>query len=182
MVYKYSELLNHRDFGNDKKIKQSIENKILFKLECGLYSDKEKTSDLEIIAKLYERAIFTSDSAYFYHGLADNIPSHYYLATKKRTRKIIDKRIIQTFGVDEYFLIGDGYIYYNNVKLRIYDKERMLIELVRNKNKISYDMYKEIISNYRNIVNELNFLKLQRYLEKFSNGSNLLKTIQEEVL
>jgi len=159
MIYKYSELKNNN------KIKQAIENKLLFKLDCGLYSDKEKVSDLEIIAKLYEKAILNSDSAYFYHGLTDNIPRNYYLATKKRARKIVDKRIVQTFSVDKYFLIGEEFIYYNNIKIRIYDKERMLIELVRNKNKISYDMYKEIINNYRNIVDNLNFLKLQKYLE-----------------
>lgn len=34
---------------------------------------------------------------------------------------------------DKYFDIGDTFIKYNNIKIRVYDKERMLIELVRNK-------------------------------------------------
>ena len=83
---------------------------------------------------------------------------------------------------DRYFNIGITYIYYNNVKIKIYDKERMLIELVRNKNNMSYDMYKEIINNYRSIVDELNFLKLQDYLSNFKNKDKYLKIIQEEVL
>lgn len=83
---------------------------------------------------------------------------------------------------DKYFDIGASEIYYNNVKIRIYDKERLLIELVRNKNNISYDMYKEIIGNYRQIIYELNLLKLQTYLNKFKNSSKYLKMIQEEVL
>ena len=83
---------------------------------------------------------------------------------------------------DKYFDIGDYFIYYNNIKIRIYDKERMLIELVSNKNKISYDMYKEIIKNYRDIIDSLNILKLQGYLEKFNDGEKYLKIIQEEVL
>ena len=58
----------------------------------------------------------------------------------------------------------------------------MLIELVRNKNNMSYDMYKEIINNYRSIVDELNFLKLQDYLSNFKNKDKYLKIIQEEVL
>ncbi len=33
--------------------------------------------------------------------------------------------------------------------INIYDKERMLIELIRNKNQMAFDYYKEIISNYR---------------------------------
>jgi len=182
MVYRYSELLKINNYNNDNKIKQALNNKLLFKLESGLYSEKEKVSDLEIIAKLYENAIFTSDSAYFYHGLTDNIPKSYFLATKKSARKIKDARVEQTFGVDDYFLIGESYIYYNNIKLRIYDKERMLIELVRNKNKIAYDMYKEIINNYRNMIDKINYLKLQNYLEEFKYGDNILKVIKEEVL
>lgn len=58
----------------------------------------------------------------------------------------------------------------------------MIIELVRNKNKISYDMYKEVINNYRDVIDSLNILKLQRYLEKFNDGEKYLKIIQEEVL
>ena len=41
------------------------------------------------------------------------------------------------------------------IKINIYDKERMLIDLARNKNKIGYDLYKEIISNYRKLANSL---------------------------
>ena len=54
--------------------------------------------------------------------------------------------------------------------------------MVRNKNNMSYDMYKEIINNYRSIVDELNFLKLQDYLSNFKNKDKYLKIIQEEVL
>jgi len=58
---------------------------------------------------------------------------------------------------DKYFDIGDTFIKYNNIKIRVYDKERMLIELVRNKKNIPYDMYKEIVNNYRKIIESLNF-------------------------
>ena len=43
-------------------------------------------------------------------------------------------------------------------------------------------MYKEIINNYRNIIDSLNLLKLQKYLSKFKEGEKYLKMIQEEVL
>ena len=44
-----------------------------------------------------------------------------------------------------------------DAEVNIYDKERMLIELVRNKKNIPYDMYKEIVNNYRKIIESLNF-------------------------
>lgn len=182
MIYKYSELLKKRIYNSDIEIKKAIADEKLFKTDFGLYSDKKVNSKLEIISKKYENYIFNSDSAFFYHGLTDNIPLKYYIASKRGSQKIKNKDIVQTFMDDKYFEIGDTFIFYNNVKLRIYDKERMLIELVRNKNSISYDMYKEIINNYRNIIDSLNLLKLQDYLNKFNDGEKYLKIIQEEVL
>ena len=182
MIYKYSELLKKRIYTSDVDIKKAITNSKLFKIDFGLYSDKKINSKLEIISKKYENYIFNSDSAFFYHGLTDNIPSKYYIASKRGSQKIKNEDIVQTFMDDKYFEIGDTFIFYNNIKLRIYDKERMLIELVRNKNSISYDMYKEIINNYRNIIDSLNLLKLQDYLSKFYDGEKYLKIIQEEVI
>ena len=182
MLYRYNELLKNEKFSSDKKIKDALHDKKIFKLDCGFYSEKEDYSELEFISKKYCNAIFNSDSAYFYHGLTDNIPTKYYLSTRKKARKITNYKVVQTFMEDKYFDIGLTEIYYNNVKIRIYDKERLLIELVRNKNNISYDMYKEIISNYRQIINSLNLIKLQTYLNKFNNGTKYLKIIQEEVL
>ena len=43
----------------------------------------------------------------------------------------------------------------------------MLIELVRGKNGMGYDMYKEIITNYRKISDDLNMEKLEKYLSYF---------------
>lgn len=182
MIYKYSELLKKRIYNSDIEIKKAINDERLFKIDFGLYSDKKINSKLEIISKKYENYVFNSDSAFFYHGLTDNIPLKYHLAGKRGAQKIKNEDIIQTFMDDKYFEIGDSFIYYNSVKLRIYDKERMLIELVRNKNSISYDMYKEIINNYRNLINSLNLLKLQDYLSKFNDGEKYLRIIQEEVL
>ena len=36
---------------------------------------------------------------------------------------------------------------YDGVDIVIYDKERLLVELIRNKRKFSFDFYKEIIEN-----------------------------------
>jgi len=182
MVYKYNELINIEEYKHDIKIKKALNEKKLFKLENGLYSDREYNNDLEIISKLYDSAIFTGESAYFYHGLTNVIPRYYYLDTKRKARKIIDKRVKQTFSVDEYFSIGKTTINYNNAEITIYDKERMLIELIRNKNNIPFDMYKEIIENYRKKIDSINFLKVDEYLDSFKNSDNLFKAIQLEVM
>ena len=69
----------------------------------------------------------------------------------------------------------------DNNYVYMYDKERLLIELIRKRNKIPFDYYKEIISNYRDIAYELDMNKLEEYLDYINNGNNLFAIIQREV-
>ena len=57
----------------------------------------------------------------------------------------------------------------------------MLIELARSKNQMGYDMYKEIITNYRKIVDDLDMEKIENYLTHFSYEDKLFEIIQDEV-
>ena len=82
---------------------------------------------------------------------------------------------------NHFFETGKTEINHNNVNINIYSKERMLIELVRNKNSIAFDYYKEIISNYREIADEIDMSLLAEYLEKFTNGKNIFEIIHREV-
>ena len=66
--------------------------------------------------------------------------------------------------------------------INVYDKERMLIELIRNKNQIAFDYYKEIISNYRKIINDLDISKIEEYIEIFPHEEHIYETVQREVL
>ena len=50
--------------------------------------------------------------------------------------------------------MGKTKMNYDGVDIVIYDKERLLVELIRNKRKFSFDFYKEIIASYRKIVHE----------------------------
>ena len=63
----------------------------------------------------------------------------------------------------------------------MYDKERLLIELIRKRRQIPFDYYKEIIANYREIVDELDMYKIEQYLSLFKNDLNLSETLQREV-
>ena len=182
MIYRYNELRKIKQYGQHIKIEEALKAKKLFKFENSLYSENEYTSELEIIAKLYEDAIFIGHSAFFYHGLTNIIPKHYYLNTKRKARKINDNRVKQTFSMDDYFEVGKTTLNYNNVEIVIYDKERMLIEVVRNKNTLPFDMYKEIIENYRRKIGKINMLKVEEYLDLFKNNDNLFNVIQLEVL
>ncbi|MBQ9133393.1 MAG: hypothetical protein IJX64_02545 [Clostridia bacterium] len=179
MLLSFNECLNK--YGNLYQINKMIESKQLYKLEPGIYSDKERVSELEFVSYKYPHAIFTMDSAFYYHGLTDVIPSRFCLATKKNARIITDKHVKQFFHRNEIFDIGVSALEQGNTQIRIYDQERMLIELVRNKNTLPFDYYKEIIESYRKRIDSLDIEKLQEYISVFPKQNYIFETIQLEV-
>jgi hypothetical protein len=179
MVYFRNELDKNKY--STYQLNKAIENKELFKVDNGLYSDVEFVNPLEIIIKKYPNAIFTLDSAYYYYDLTDVIPDYFYLATKRSDSRINDKNIKQVFIPNDLFEFGKTKIEVENVKINIYDEERMLVELIRKKNLIPFDYYKEIINNYRKKTDKLDIYKIQEYISYYKNESLLYDTLMREV-
>lgn len=180
MILTYTECINI--YRNDYQLEKAIAEEHIYRLESGLYSTKRYFSELEIIAKKYPNAILTGEYAFYCHDLTDVIPEKYYIATKAKAAKLLDSRIIQSYVRDDLLMLGVIEKDINGVIVKIYDKERMLIELLRNKNSIPYDLYKEIIGNYRKIIEELQIWRIQEYAEIFPKSKMIKKALEQEVL
>ena len=155
---------------------------ILFQKEKGLYSDKKICSELELMTAKYPRAIFARSSAYYYYGLTDIIPDYYCLTTKREDSRIKDKRVKQSFVNDDLYDIGKCLIEYQSVKIPIYSRERLLVDLIRFRGRIPFDYYKDVIGNYRRIINDMDFFSMEDYAEKVKGGKKIMDAIQLEVL
>ena len=94
----------------------------------------------------------------------------------------MDNRIKQIYVNEDIFNLGIEEKEENGVKIRIYDKERMLIELLRAKNSMPYDLYKEIINHYREIIYSLELWRIQEYASVFPKSKMISKALDEEVL
>lgn len=179
MLYNHSEIKNK--YKSTYQIRKAIKNKEIFKIEKGIYSDIPSVHYLSVVMKKFPYGIFTSYSAYYYYNLTDVIPDKMYLATNRNATTITAKDIKQIRMTDELYNLGKTQIEYEGITINVYDKERMLIELAKNKNQIGYDLYKEIISNYRKQVNSLDTQKIEEYLQYYVNGDKLFEIIQDEV-
>ena len=180
MLLSYYECIEK--YGSDYKLKKELASGNIFMKEKGVYSTKRNVSEIDIILRKYPKAVCTGKSAFFYHSLTDDIPGHYYLATKRTDTRIKDSRIKQSFIKDEIFDAGIIELQYNNSNLRVYNLERMLIELMRFRAKMPMDYYKEIIQNYRKISPEMDFGLVEDYAVMFRNGARLMDMILLEVL
>ena len=179
MILSYTECIEK--YGNYYQLEKAVAEECIYRVEAGLYSTKPYANELEIIFKKYPNAILTGEYAFYCHNLTDVIPEKYYIATKAKAAKLLDSRIIQIYVRDDLLMLGVTEKDINGVKVKIYDKERMLIELLRNKNTMSYDLYKEIIGNYRRIIEELQIWRIQEYAEIFPKSKMIKKALEEEV-
>lgn len=179
MLYTRKEI--SEKYNSTYQLNKALENKEIFKIQNGIYSDCEYVNPLSVISKKYPNFIFTMDSAFYYWNLTDVIPDKFCLATKKTSIRISDGDIKQYFVDDELFELGVTTLSVENTNLRIYDKERMLVELVRKKNQMPFDYYKEIISNYRKISSQLDAYKISDYISYYKNEETLYDRVQSEV-
>lgn len=180
MLFNYGEC--EAKFGSHYKINKAIQDGLLYKIANGVYSDTKQVSELEVISFKYPRAVFTLNSAFYYYSLTDVIPHKYHLATSKDAHKISDPRVKQVFCRNEKFPVGIATMDYQGVDIRIYDRERMLIELIRYAKRLPFDYYKEIIESYRRTVYTLDIQRLQEHISAFPKGDSIMEAIELEVL
>ncbi len=179
MILLYKELI--KQYKSDYGIKKLIKTGKIFKIEKGIYSDNNNVNYLEVLTKKYPNAIFTLDSAFYYHNLTDVIPEKECLALRRNSTKISDDRVKVIYYQDKFFEIGKSILRVNGIEIPIYDKERMLVELIRNRKTLGFDYYKEIIGNYREIKDSLNTKKIAEYISKFAIEDYLYDVIMKEV-
>lgn len=180
MIMTYKECIEK--YGNAYQVSKVMEAGFVYKIEEGIYSDDEFESEVAIILKKYPKAVLTGEYAFYVHGLTDVVPEQYSLATEQKAAAITDKRVKQIYTRNDLLHLGEVEQVVEGALIRIYDKERMLIELLRNKNKMPYDLYKEIIYNYRKIINELDIWRIQEYAEIFPKSKMIKKALDEEVM
>ncbi len=61
-------------------------------------------------------------------------------------------------------------------------KERLLIELLRYKSKLPFDLYKEVLLNFRKIITQLNMQDIQDYAMAVPKRKMIMEALQMEVL
>ena len=180
MIYTYNECIDR--YKNDYQIKKALNSGELRKVEAGIYSDEDFELETAVISKKYPKAVFTMDSAFYYLGLTDTVPDKYHLVTDKDSSKIRDGRVMQSFENNSILELGVTEREVDGVKLRMYSYERMLLELLRNKNKMPFDRYKEIIQNYRKRVDKMDITLLLDMAEEMPKSDMIIKALELEVL
>ena len=180
MLYKYSDL-KKKGYAH-KDIERLVDQRIMFKIEKGVYSNRRNVTELSTFLVKHPNVIFTLESAFFYHGMTSKRPDKYVVVTKKPAWRIVDPQIKQYFMDAAIYDIGVTKIQVNNTLIPIYDKERMLIELVRYRKKLDPEYYQEIKNYYHRHPEIIDMRKLKGYLNQFVSKKKITEVILTEVL
>lgn len=170
------------EYGSDYKIQQKVNSGELFKVGKAIYSEDRYVPELAVLAYQYPNAVLTMHNAFYLHGLTDVIPDEYDFATDRNAAKIRDKRVKQYYVSSDFFEQGAESIKYKGYPIRVYNRERMLIELLRYKSKLPFDYYKEVLLNYRKIIPQLNMQAVQDYAYEAPKSGKIMEMLQMEVL
>ncbi len=180
MLYTYKESV--QKYGSKYKLQKAIETGEIFRQDDGIYSDERYVAEEYVIAAKYKNAVYTLDSAFYRYGLTDVIPEKYYLATDRNAAKISDDRVVQVFEKRNLLQLGAVTVEQDGCIIHIYDRERLLVELLRHKSKFPFDYYKEIVLSYRDIIVDLDIRRIQDYAYAVPKSAKILERLQLEVL
>ena len=164
------------------RIAQAVRRGELYKVARGVYSDTRRHRDVEMLLKKYPTSVVTMLSAYYYYGLTDNVPDKIHLAVERDGTKIRDANVVEYFVPKGTGSIGVVNAELHGMALRIFDKERLLIETVRMRTKMPLDLYHEVVSSYRRDADTLSPAKMEDYLDAFPKREIIFDVIKREVL
>jgi len=180
MLYTWDEVKN--EYGYPLKIREALNDGKIYRVGRGLYSDKPHVNPFILLSVKHPYAIITMNTAFYIYGLTDVVPDKTYLATKRNATRISDNSVTQVFLSDGIFEQGKTKIEYDGATITIYDRERILVEALRNSKSLPFDYYKEIISGFRKISSDLDFYKLEDYIAIFKRSDALFNMLRREVL
>lgn len=144
----------------------------------GIYTKKGKNvNDFFLLQYRYKKGIFSHNTALYFYHLTDRTPLKYDLTFESKTR-LHDNTIEAHYVKDELFNIGLSNISFSDgTSIRVYDTERTIIDIIRNRSKIDTQILNTSIKEYMK-KKDKNMVNLAKYAKIF-NVENILKRYME---
>lgn len=138
----------------------------LIKIAPGFYVDKNYLfDDYYILQRRYPKYIFSGMSALYIHGLTDKIPNFMDVTAPQGyhpSRKKIDNLSIRAISNTDIYNLGiiEAETMFGN-KVKVYDQERVICDLVKYRDKYDGETFVKAIREYLKKVNDQ--IKLFKY-------------------
>lgn len=136
------------------KRQELIQNGYIEKVRTGYYQwiDPEDFSEVSTVKRLFPDAIFCMDTALLHYGYSDRTPMEWHLAVSKdsgKSRFKIDYPRVKAYYLEPALLeMGLTTSEKDGHSIRIYDRDRVICDCLRYRNKMDREMFNKAIRAY----------------------------------
>lgn len=153
-----------------RKIQQLIQEGYIEKVRYGYYQwiNPDDFSEIGTINRLFPDAILCMDTALRYYGYNNRTPGNWHLAVSKdsgKSRFKINYPFVKPYYVEPSVLeLGLNIGEIDGHSIRIYDKDRVICDCLRYRNKMDKEIFNKAIRSYINDTGK-SIPKLMKYAE-----------------
>lgn len=139
-----------------RKVQQLIREGHVEKIRYGYYQwvNSDDFSEVGTISRLFPDAVLCMDTALRYYGYSDRTPGNWHLTVSKDSNKSrfkIDYPFVKPHYVEPFVLeLGLTSGKMDGHSIRIYDKDRVICDCLRHRNKMDKEIFNKAIQNYIN--------------------------------
>ena len=160
-----------------RQIQRMVENGEILRIKRGYYqyAGVDEPNEAAMIAKLFPEAVICMDTALFCYGYSDRTPLEWHLTVSReisKSRFKLSYPAVKPYYIDDKYLdIGITALEIGGQKIKIYDRERVICDCLKHKNKIDREMFNKAVQAYlndskKNIKNLASYAKQLRVYKK----------------
>ena len=137
-----------------RPLQKLVDKGLVEKVRYGYYQwiDHDDLSEISTIIRLFPDAVLCMYSALRYYEYSDRIPGEWHLAVSKHSGKSrfkIDYPFVKPYYVEPSILeLGLTYGDINGHEVRIYDKDRLICDCIRYRNRMDKEIFNKAIQSY----------------------------------
>jgi len=163
-------------------LKKLIDEGYVERLKFGYYQwqDERAFSEATVIARLFPDAVICMESALQYYGYTDRTPATWCLAVDKHSTKSrfnIDYPSVKPHYIpEEQMTLGVEMINIEDTDLKIFNRERVICDCLRQENKMDVEIFNKAIQAYIKDPKK-NVPRLMEYAKILRTGNKVRKMI-----
>lgn len=163
-----------------RDIQRMLNEGLIEKIKRGYYHWTESygKDEIVIINRLFPDGVLCMDTALFYYKYSDRTPAEWHITIDKNTsrqRTHVEYPVIKAYRVESELLpLGETKGEIDSQKVRIYDRDRTICDVLRNMNKMDKEIFNKAIQGYvkdpkKNIPNLVQYAKALRVQKRLKD-------------
>jgi len=154
------------------ELNRYIKNGVIIRIKQGYYqlNTAQDLDEAALISHMFADGVLCMDTALFHYRYTDRTPGQWHIAVDKdssKTRFNIDYPFVKPYYIEKKHLeIGAIFSEINGIKVRIYNRERVICDCLRYMSKMDKETFNKAIQGYV-ADNHKNIKTLIEYSKRF---------------